>query len=61
MDVINGALAADEALKVLLDLPVQQDVKQLLCPGVSLPHGTVKLVSLTRKTGCSVETDMLCT
>ncbi len=63
MDVINGALAADEALKVLLDLQkeVQQDVQELLFCSVSVLHGTVVLVGLTgmHKTGCSGETRLV--
>lgn len=41
MDVINGALAADEALKVLLDLQNrgQQDVQELLCRSASVLQG----------------------
>ena len=42
MDVINGALAADEPLKVLLDLQirVQQDVQELSCHSASVLQGT---------------------
>ena len=43
MDVINGALAADEPLKVLLDLQirVQQDVQELSCVSASVLQGAL--------------------